>query len=182
MLTISEVTDFLAPQVIHLDWSHLNLAGEGDDDISLNYTLKAVPATDDVLTQAITLLQSNYVFTAPDNAPPCEVYNFSVAATPVGATYTGDGCTTSVSSLVLSRMLPSLPDISMLEASLKHSLKKLPTGKFLLNVSFIVSIINKINNNECDTCNHSITIILRQLTLVLPTQLQITHCMSEKNQ
>ena len=171
MLTISEVTDFLAPQVIHLDWSHLNLAGEGDDDISLNYTLKAVPATDDVLTQVITmsLLQSNYVFTAPDNAPPCEVYNFSVTATPVGATYTGDGCTTSVSSPVLSRMLPSLPDISMLEASLKHSLEKLQSGKFLLDVSFTVSI--EINNNECDTCNYTITIILRQQTAVLPTQL-----------
>ena len=73
----------------------------------------------------LQLSDTYHVFTAPDDAPPCEVYNFSVTATPVsiGATYTGDGC--SVPSPVLSRMLPSLPDINVLESSLNYSLMKL---------------------------------------------------------
>ena len=68
------------------------------------------------------LQQHYFVFTAPEGAPPCEVYNFSVIATYVGATYTGAGC--SVPSPVISRMLPSLPDKMRFESSLKHSLEK----------------------------------------------------------
>ena len=68
------------------------------------------------------LQTSSFPFTAPPNAPPCEVYNFSVTATPVGATYTGDGC--SVPSPVLSRMLPSLPDIMQLESAINCSLER----------------------------------------------------------
>ena len=45
------------------------------------------------------------MFTAPEGAPPCEVYNFSVTATYAGAT-----CT----SPVLNIMIPSLPDIKYL--------------------------------------------------------------------
>ena len=70
------------------------------------------------------------------NAPPCEVYNFSVTATPVGAIYTGDGC--SVPSPVLSRMLPSLPDITTLESSLNHTLTSSVGSGFQLEVVFMV--------------------------------------------
>ena len=77
---------------------------------------------------------THYSFRAPDNAPPCQVYNFSVTATPVGATYTGDGC--SVPSPVLSRMLPSLPDIILLESSLNHMLQM--RSGFLVKVFFMV--------------------------------------------
>ena len=62
------------------------------------------------------------LFTAPGDAPPCEVYNFSVTATPVGATYTGDDC--SVPSPVLSRMLPSLPDRDELYKLLEYTVEK----------------------------------------------------------
>ena len=79
-------------------------------------------------------LQLYYVFTAPEGAPSCEIYSFSITATndTVGVTYAGDGCTQ-----VLSTMLPSLPDISRLEASLSYSLEK-RSGKVFLNVSFQV--------------------------------------------
>ena len=87
--------------------------------------------------QTLQLHQPFYVFTAPEGAPPCEVYNFSVTATYVGATYTGAGC--SVPSPVLSRMLPSLPDISRLESSVEYSLEKHSDSSIALNVSFMVS-------------------------------------------
>jgi hypothetical protein len=61
-------------------------------------------------------------FTAPEGAPPCEVYNFSVTATYVGATYTGAGC--SVASQVLSAMLPSLPIIDDFQSSYNVLLEK----------------------------------------------------------
>ena len=57
-----------------------------------------------------------FMFTAPEGVPPCEIYNFSVTATYVGATYTGAGC--SVPSPVISRNLPILPDITKFEAYL----------------------------------------------------------------
>ena len=65
------------------------------------------------------------VFTAPESAPPCEVYNFSVTATydlPGAIYYTGTGC--SVSSPLISMMLPSLPDKKRFELAVKHLFEK----------------------------------------------------------
>ena len=88
--------------------------------------------------ESLVLQEPYHVFTAPEGAPPCEVYNFSVTATYVGATYTGAGC--SVPSPVLSRMLPSLPDIHRLELSLNYSLTKQSDGGVTLRVYFPVSL------------------------------------------
>ena len=84
------------------------------------------------------LSEPYYLFTAPEDAPPCEVYNFSVTATYVGATYTGAGC--SVPSPVLSTMLPSLPDITPVESSIQYVLIKQDI-KLIINVTFEVSCI-----------------------------------------
>ena len=81
-------------------------------------------------------------FTAPEGAPPCEVYNLSVTATYVGATYTGAGC--SVPSPVLSTMLPSLPNVSRLESSLNYGLEKQSTA-FVFKVSFEVCCHSNIH-------------------------------------
>ena len=86
--------------------------------------------------QILKLNQSYYGFTAPEGAPPCEIYNFSVTAIYVGASYTGAGC--SVPSPVLSRMLPSLPNITKLESSLgNYSLEKDSTGVVTLTVFMV---------------------------------------------
>ena len=84
----------------------------------------------------VSLNESYYHFTAPEGAPPCEVYNFSVTATYVGATYTGAGC--SVPSNVIEMMLPSLPNIARLEISLVYSLVQ-SSKQFILSISFEVS-------------------------------------------
>ena len=87
--------------------------------------------------QTVPLDTPYFTFTAPEGAPPCEVYNFSVTATYdiVGATYTGTGC--SVPSPVLSRMLPSLPNVTKLESSLDYSLE-LKSGGITLKLLVVV--------------------------------------------
>ena len=95
----------------------------------------------------ISLNESYYIFTAPEGAPPCEVYNFSVTATYVGASYTGSGC--SVPSPVLSTMLPSLPDITYLSDTISYHLVKLSQG-LTLSVYFEVSykiLLSNISNS-----------------------------------
>ena len=89
-------------------------------------------------SQAISVNESYYYFTAPEGAPLCEIYNFSVTATYVGATYTGAGC--SVPSPVLSTMLPSLPNIETVESSLNYSLSKQGKERIILNLTFEVYI------------------------------------------
>ena len=114
---------------INLTWSQESSVG----DAAQIFLLKI---SHGLSRQIISLNESYYNFTAPEGAPPCEVYNFSVTATYVGATYTGAGC--SVPSPVLSRMLPFLPDVESLESSLTYHLVQ-QVGIFTLNVTFEVS-------------------------------------------
>ena len=88
-------------------------------------------------SQSFPLDTPYFTFTAPDDASPCEVYNFSVTATYdiVGATYTGAGC--SVPSPVVSRMLPSLPNVTKLESSLDYSLELNSGG---ITLKFVVAV------------------------------------------
>ena len=99
----------------------------------------------------MSLNESYYHFTAPEGAPLCEVYNFSVTATYVGATYTGSGC--SVPSNTIEMMLPSLPNIARLEISLVYSLVQ-SSKQFILNISFEVSQPGISKN---DDVHHNLT-------------------------
>ena len=114
---------------IDISWT-----SETSPSVGQKYTLMV--SSDNTQPQTFQSSVAYFHFTAPDNAPPCEVYNFTVTATPVGATYIGNGC--SAPSPVLSRMLPSLPDISVLDSSLNYSLSKGSTG-ITLDVSYQVN-------------------------------------------
>ena len=121
-----------------IDPGVFQLAGDiGDMGVNLSWNYESQSLADDVLrflltisngssSQELSLSNESFYFTAPEGAPPCEIYNFSVTATYVGATYSGGGC--SVFSPVLSTMLPSLPNISELESSLHHLLDKRSTS------------------------------------------------------
>ena len=129
---------------------HLTLlsTGEGVNSINLTWSdqqLASVPLADMMQvfklnishgfkSNIISVNESYYYFTAPEDAPPCEVYNFSVTATYIGSTY--NGC--HVSSPVLSTMLPSLPNINKMEPSINYSLKKEGKEKIILSLSFKV--------------------------------------------
>ena len=120
-------------QAINISWNPVI------QDPNLLYTLSVKSVNTN--PQLLHVQESYLVFAALESSPPCEVYNFSVAATYVGATYTGDGC--SVPSPVISRMLPSQPDISNLESSLNHSLEK-TSNRITFQAIFEVSQITRI--------------------------------------
>ena len=118
------------------------------EDTNQIYTLTVTSSN--THPQTLQLHQPFYIFNAPDGAPPCEVYNFSVTATYIGASYTGAGC--SVPSPVFSRMLPSLPDISRLESSVEYSLEKHSDSSIALNVSFTVSCCDIVRSKLFKGC------------------------------
>ena len=130
-----DVLDTETLQSVNVTWS--SLPSLVDPKPTQKYTLTVKSRSFGVQTHQ--LYKQYYLFTAPVGAPPCEVYNFSVSATygVIGATYTGDGC--SEPGPVFSMMLPSRPNIAMLESSLSTALEIDPSGGVLLRVSFKVS-------------------------------------------
>ena len=129
----------LGVRSVNISWSQV-------PSLELNqtyYFLTVISRND--FNESFQLNQPYYNFIAPENTPPCEVYNFSISATYVGATYTGAGC--SVPSPVLSRTLPSLPVISELEASIGYSIIKQSDGIVSVTVNFHVSLSPMNNNN-----------------------------------
>ena len=120
--------------IVDVDISAVNISWSGlSAENQLNVAQNSILTITHGLVYNTT--EHHYSFTAPEGAPPCEVYNFSITATYVGAIYTGAGC--SVPSPVISRMLPSLPNIERMNASLMYSLVVIH-GNLNLNVSFEV--------------------------------------------
>ena len=109
---------------------------QGLDDAAMIFSLR-VSSGSSFQETLIVHNESTYHFTAPEGAPPCEIYNFSVTATYVGATYTGAGCS-EPSPLMIRLWLPSLPNIERMESSLMYSLVY-QSEQFVLNISFEVS-------------------------------------------
>ena len=108
-------------QRVNISWNFPRLpASLTAEDINQTYTLTVTSSNIQPLIHH--LHQPYYVFTAHEGAPPCEVYNFTATYDIVGVTYTVTGC--SVPSPVLSRMLPSLPDVSRVESSICYFLEK----------------------------------------------------------
>ena len=131
-LTIDAI-DTESLQSVNVTWS--SLPSLVDPQPNQTYTLSVKSPS--LGETKIKINVPHYLFTAPEGAPACEVYRFSVSAAFVGATYTGDGC--SAYSPVISKVLPSLPDVDVLNSSLTYSLIK-QAGDVTLNASFEVII------------------------------------------
>ena len=117
----------------------------------------------------IKILSSNttyYLFNVLEDTLPCEVYNFSVTATYVGATYTGADCIPHSYSQILSVMLPSLPDINILEETIQFTLTKI-SMELTLVVSFDVSLLRTLCYSTLLLYAYS---LYRQLLSVSSTQ------------
>ena len=124
--------DVIGLQLVNISWNPLHL--------NQFYALRV--DSENTQPQLHESLESSFLFSAPEGAPPCEVYNFSVTATYIGATYTGAGC--NVSSPVLSIMLPSLPNKQQLESSLNYSVEL--QGANALSIAVSIDVSNYHNN------------------------------------
>ena len=134
-LVMLKAMDRESLQSSNISWSSLPSLMDSEPRQAYSLSVKS-PS---IQEQRLQLYEPYYLFTAPEGAPPCEIYNFSVTATyNVGATYAGADC--SVPSQVLSTMLPSLPDIDILESSMDYSLKMLSGKKVILSISYQVGI------------------------------------------
>ena len=117
-------------QAINISWVQIPLAYSV---IQAVFTLSISSNGNEIV---LNLTEPHCYHSIPESTPPCQVFNFSVTATPVSATYTGDGC--SLVSSVDSWMLPSLPDITSLESSLYHALQDNFGAGFQLKVLIMV--------------------------------------------
>ena len=125
--------DVIDLQVVNISWNPLHL--------NQSYALRV--DSENTRPQLHESLESSLLFTAPEGAPPCEVYNFSVTATYVGATYTGADC--SVPSPVLSIIPPSLPNKQRLESSLNYSVEW--QGANAISIAVSIDVSNYHYNN-----------------------------------
>ena len=125
---------------IVISWSPLQTCAPVGFDTNESYFLAVSSKYCDLRCQSVQLYEPHFEFTAPDGAPSCEVYNFSVTATYDGARYTGPGCSEPSS---IQSMLPSLPDTKRLESLLKYSLMK-RIMLVTLNVSINVSCLSAL--------------------------------------
>ena len=117
----------------NISWNSVQLI----PGVVLNFYTLSIAISTYIVPLREQLQDTNIIFTAPEGAPLCEVYNFSVTATYdiIGTTYTGMGC--SISSSVLSTMLPTLPKIDKLEPTLNYSLEK-ALNRIILTTNFQV--------------------------------------------
>ena len=133
IITIIDPAEYiLSVQEISINFISIFCSQTPDQNSSFLLTISNISTSN-----VVTLNNPIYLFSIPKDAPPCEVYNFSVTATYVGATYTGAGC--SVPSPVLSTMLPSLPDIDKMERTIEYTLAANTFGELILNVSLEVN-------------------------------------------
>ena len=97
--------------------------------IPTQYTLTIVNLNDSTSNTVALTHDRNYMFTAR-NVPftSCDLYRFRVAVLN----------NADIQSAVITKSVPSLPDVSLLEGSLQHSLLPTAQNEFTLHVTFNV--------------------------------------------
>ena len=118
----------MSKDIINISWSHLlssslSLASLAAQSVYYNLTI-----TQGSSVQEISLNETNYSFTPPEDAPTCEVYSFSVTAAYVGAIYTGASCSDEHSETLIFQKKPDKiwPNVCLL-------------GELVLNITVEVS-------------------------------------------
>jgi hypothetical protein len=94
-----EITAIPGQQYINISWiSSLASDSMATQGVHYNLTISHGSSRQQISRY---LNETYYQFTAPEGAPPCEVYNFSVTTTYVSATYTGAGCSLPLETLLM---------------------------------------------------------------------------------
>ena len=110
---------------LNISWSLITIEG-----VAVNFTVTVTNLNDSSTgpMEVSGIQDQNYIFTLEDSTS-CDVYSFQVTAV--------NGAGTGTPSEIITRSLPSLPDISPVQDTLHHSLVRTASG-VTLTVTFNV--------------------------------------------
>ena len=110
---------------LNISWSLVTIEG-----VAVNFTVTVTNLNDSSTgpMEVSGIQDQHYIFTLEDSTS-CDVYSFQVTAM--------NGAGTGTPSEIITRSLPSLPDISPVQDSLQHSLVRTASG-VTLSVTFNV--------------------------------------------
>ena len=108
---------------LNISWSLVTIEG-----VAVNFTVTVTNLSTGPM-EVSGIQDQHYIFTLEDSTS-CDVYSFQVAAV--------NGAGTGTPSEIITRSLPSLPDISSVQDFLQHSLVRTASG-VTLSVIFNVS-------------------------------------------
>ena len=113
---------------LNISWSLVTIEG-----VAVNFTMTVTNLNDSSTgpMEVSEIQDQHYIFTLGDNTS-CDVYSFQVTAV--------NGAGTGTPSEIITRSLPSLPDISPVQDSLQHSLVRTASG-ITLSVTCNVRIL-----------------------------------------
>ena len=112
---------------VRISWDH-----ETRYEVTVNFTLNVTNLNNSkIVSTIVPRIQQQYYISTVEDPSPCDVYSFQVTAV--------NDAGASEPSEIITRNLPSLPDLSPVEDSLHHSLVKSAEG-MMLSVMFNVSI------------------------------------------
>ena len=114
---------------VEISWDHETLY-----EVTVNFTLNVTNLNSNIRSTIVSRIQQQYYVLTVEDPSPCDVYSFQVTAV--------NDAGTSEPSEIITRNLPSLPDLSHVEDSLHHSLAN-SVGGVMLSVMFNVSIIGQ---------------------------------------
>ena len=119
---------------LNISWSLVTTEG-----VAVTFTVTVTNLNDSntgpICMEVVSGIQDqHYIFTLEDSTS-CDVYSFQVTAV--------NGAGTGTPSEIITRSLPSLPDISPVQDSLQHSLVRTASG-VTLSVTFNVRTITTL--------------------------------------
>ena len=109
---------------LNISWSLVTIEG-----VAVNFTVTVTNLNDSSTPMEVSGIQDQHYILTLEDSTSCDVYSFQVTAV--------NGAGTGTPSEIITRSLPSLPDISPVQDSLQHSLVRTASG-VTLSVSFNV--------------------------------------------
>ena len=101
---------------VRISWDHETLY-----EVTVNFTLNVTNLNNSkIVSTIVSRIQQQYYILTVEDPSPCDVYSFQVTAV--------NDAGASEPSEIITRNLPSLPDLSPVEDSLCHSLVKSAEG------------------------------------------------------
>ena len=139
---------------LNISWSLVTIEG-----VAVTFTVTVTNLNDSSTgpMEVSGIQDQHYIFTLEDSTS-CDVYSFQVTAV--------NGAGTGTPSEIITRILPSLPDISPVQDSLQHSLVRTASG-VTLSVTFNVRIIIMLKKILSSSCLCRLSHLVQTIHLII---------------